>query len=73
MRGNCYEELSLGELLDDPFVVLLMTRDGITRSDAEEVMAGMRLRSVGYEYGMEDVACSQTERLIAGLISSSRH
>ena len=43
--GTCNEEPALGDLLDDPIVVLLMTRDGVMRSEVERLMDECAFRS----------------------------
>ena len=67
MRGDRNKEPSLNELLDDPLVILLMTRDGVTRSEIEAIMADMQLRPDSYENRMETICSSQTEPLSANL------
>ena len=44
--GSCNEEPALGDLLDDPIVVLLMARDGITRREVEKLIDEFALRPV---------------------------
>jgi hypothetical protein len=40
----CNKELSLSDLLEDPLVLLLMRRDGVTRSKVEELMANIQIQ-----------------------------
>lgn len=42
--GTSSEEPALGDLLDDPIVVLLMARDGVTRGEVERLMDECALR-----------------------------
>ena len=40
----CNKELSLSDLLEDALVLLLMRRDGVTRSKVEELMANIQIQ-----------------------------
>ena len=46
----CNKELSLSDLLEDPLVLLLMRRDGVTRSKVEELMAKMQIHLLNREW-----------------------
>jgi len=63
MLSNFKKEPSLSELLDDPLVALLMASDGVTRTEVESLMAGMRLKPVGYEFQRKKFARSQDKRI----------
>lgn len=59
-RGSCNREPVLSELLEDPIVLLLMRRDGVTPSEVEALMADMPIRSINDEnLTVADCACRQ--------------
>lgn len=50
---SLWKEPTLSELLEDPLIILLMTRDGVARSDIETLMAAMQDRSIDHNQRSE--------------------
>ena len=56
--GACNEEPVLGDLLRDPIVALLMTRDGVTRGDVESLIDALPIRPENRESQVTVCACT---------------
>ena len=57
----CNQEPTLGEMLDDPIVGLLMARDGVTRPDVENVMGNVTIPRSAGEGHAADRTCACRE------------
>jgi hypothetical protein len=57
--GTCNEEPSLSDLLEDPMIVLLMARDGVTRVEVQTLMADLAIRPKNNESQAANCACRQ--------------
>ena len=56
-RGTCNKEPLLSELLEDPIVLLLMTRDGVKRCEVEALIEDLPTRPKNTENQMAGCAC----------------
>lgn len=57
MHGTNAQEPTLGELLDDPLVRLLMMRDGVTRCEVETLMMRAQRYSANDADRKFEIAC----------------
>jgi len=72
MHGDRKQEPSLSELLEDPLVLLLMARDGVTRHDIVALMTDMRIRSLD-DIERYDFPSSRPKSVISESSSASNH
>jgi hypothetical protein len=59
------KELTLCELLDDPLVVLLMRRDGISRSEVEILMAKIQIHALNRKWRMAPTSSAASARVVS--------
>ncbi len=65
----CNREPTLSDMLEDPIVQLVMTRDGVARIDVEELVHGLAIPRTRVGSQKADCACARSEELVN--ISSS--
>ncbi len=53
----CNREPTLGEILDEPIVRLLMVRDGVARPDMQKLMDNITVPQEAVERHMTDCSC----------------